>query len=333
MNRMKEKLDARTGRKQSISLSQGFQALTLHKSIWFREKQISIPIDYWQRIKTELGPNPDGWNHIKIIYHSPRVLQKKTDGTSNWNKGPSFVFKGSLKPSKSKNRDVDSSWRLKWEDSLSEQLANDYPFSMVRACEYELGESDKKYYSKRGFSELDIGGTIEQVQYKFSFDSNASTPTCEIKELYKRKDLTLDTPLVFKKFWPIIFQTIEDNDSDIEYFGANWKNRNQLASEVKENIIYILADDDNGFYIGETKGSLKARYGLFEEHDTGINWTKYKILPLPFGTPDVLRKTLESALIHIMSILMPTNIKSPDLSETKPIYGLEASYLLFNRKK
>ena len=330
---MKKKVDARTGRKQSISLDEGFQALTLHKSIWFREKQISIPIDYWKRIKTELGPNPNGWDKINIIYKSPRILQTKNDGSSTWKAGTKISFTGSLKPSRSKNRSADSSWRIKWDEGLSEKLANDYPFSMVRACEYELGESSDKYYSRQGFSELDIGGTIEQVQYKLSLDAKTKIPICEIKELYKRKDLTLDTPLVFKKFWPIIFQTIDDSDSDIEYFGKNWRNRNQLTSEIKENIIYILADENNGFYVGETKGSLKARYGLSEKHETGIDWTKYKILNLPFGTPDVLRKTLESALIHIMSILMPTNIKANDVNEENSSYGLAESPFLYNRKK
>ena len=330
---MENKKDARTGRKQSITLSQGFQALTLHKSIWFREKQISIPVDYWKRIKPGLGSELTGWNQINIIYYGPRELNTKKDGSTNWKHPLPVKYKGSLKPSKSKGRHKDSSWRLKWGEGLSEKLANDYPFSMVRACEYELGESSGKYYSNLGYSELDIGGTIEQVQYKIELDENSKVPICIIKELYRRKDLTLDTPLVFKKFWPIIFQTIGENDSSIEYFSNNWKERSQLNSEVKENIIYILADDNNGFYIGESKLSLKSRYGSSENHDTGIDWTRYKILHLPYGTPDVFRKTLESALIHIMSFLMPTNVKQNEVGEGVSFYGLGESPLLYNRKK
>lgn len=330
---MENKVDTRTGRKQSVNLSQGYQALTLHKSIWFREKQISIPIDYWKRVKVELGENENGWDHVVIRYHSPRILVSTKDGSSIWKKGPSYSFTASLKPSKSKKRNADSSWRLKWEEALSEQLANDYPFSMVRACEYELGESIDKYYSSLGFSELDIGGTIEQVQYRLSLDVKTSNPICEIKELYRRKELTLDTPMVLKKFWPIIFQTINEDDSDIQYFEGNWKSRNQLSTEVKENIIYILADENNGYYIGESRGSLKARYGSMKDHDTGINWTKYKILYLPFGTPDAFRKTLESALIHVVSLLIPTSInKRKFMNEVQPIF-LNEKTLLYNRKK
>jgi|GEM_PF-1152428 len=313
------KKDTRTGRVQPIRLSPEFFPLDIHKSMFINDLMISIPAYYVKSWDNEIinqhNENNGKWE-VKILYTSPKELGRK-----------GLIFEGKLTLGNSQGRNKESSYRLKWNNDFSVQLAKDYPKSFVRALEFHIGD---EYYKDLQYTEFDIGGFKEQLQVKITWEDN--NPTVIIKEFFRVKDESQGFPKVFKELssYLIADYLLSSEDEILRRIQVGeWKKRNEIDKELNENNIYILLNrEDKEVYFGETKQSLSKRYPTNQKHHSFDNWDEYSVIQLPPETSDHTRLLIERVLIATGAKLFKNNINI----ET-PVLNGETGLKLQNKKR
>ncbi len=296
-------MDKRRDRVQPIRLSPDFFPLDIHKSMFINDRMITLPSYYvktWgDEILNSHDKNNCGWE-IDLKYESPKEMGKKI-----------YSFKAKLTLFFAKNRNKESSYRLKWNSDFSEQLAKDYPKSFVRSLEFHIGD---EYYKDLQYTEFDIGGFKEQLQVKIVWKSNQ--PTVAIKEFFRVREEEQNFPKVFKELssYLIADYLLSSEDELLRRIQVTeWKKREEIAKEVNENNIYLLLNrENNEVYIGETKQSLAKRYPTKQEHHSFENWNEYAVIQLPPETSDATRLLIERVLIASASKLFKNTLYSEE---------------------
>ncbi|SFV70175.1 putative orphan protein [hydrothermal vent metagenome] len=312
-------MDKRKNRVQPIRLSPDFFPLDIHKSMFINDLTITIPAFYVKSWGDEIldKHNKDNrkWE-VNISYESPKELGREV-----------YYFKANLTLSFIKNRNKESSYRLKWDNEFAVQLAKDYPKSFVRALEFHIGD---EYYKELKYTEFDIGGFKEQLQVKIKWENNE--PIVMIKEFFRVKDEAQGFPKVFKELssYLIADYLLSTEDELLRRIQiTDWKRRTEITKEVNENNIYILLNrEEKKVYFGETKQSLSQRYPLTQKHHSFEGWNEYSIIQLPPETSDHTRLLIERVLIAVGSKLFPNFI----MKET-PVLNQENGLELQNKKK
>jgi hypothetical protein len=301
--------DSRTGRAQSTSLNSGFYSQDLHKSMFIKDLKITLPtwyVESWGKDVTLGHSKGKEWNNIQLRYTPPKSTTE----------GEELKFTVKLRIFNAVDRRKESSYRLTWKKDLAIQLAKDYPQSFVRSLEYQIGDSE---YKKRGFAEYDIGGFKEQVQIRVSW-KDPDSPVVQLKELFRVKEEVQLFPNIYKELGPtLIAEHLIGNDSERlrRPLVSEWRERGSLPSELKENVIYLLAKRSTSeFYIGETKNSLSARYPKGSEHHSWQDWDEYCVIQLPPGTSSNARVLMERVLIEAAAQLFGSDLKA-----AKPIFS------------
>tara|TARA_B100000674_G_scaffold415888_1_gene365310 strand:- start:10925 stop:11863 length:939 start_codon:yes stop_codon:yes gene_type:complete len=312
-------MDKRSNRVQPTKLSPEFFPLDIHKSMFINDLAITIPSYYvksWgQNTINKHTKKNFKWN-VEIDYTSPKDLDRIN-----------YKFKGVLWLSFIKNRNKESSYRIKWDKDFAVQLAKDYPKSFVRSLEFHIGDD---YYKKKKFTEYDIGGFKEQLQVKI--DWKKDSPKIRVKEFFKVRKESQGFPNIFKELssYLIADYLLSDNKEILRRIQiGEWKPRRELKKEVNENNIYLLLNrDKQELYIGETKKTLSQRYPEGTQHHSFDNWTEYSIIQLPPETSDHSRLLIERVLIATGTKLFQNN-----LSSEKPVLEATNSLKLVNKKK
>ncbi len=312
-------MDKRKDRVQPIRLSSDFFPLDIHKSMFINDLTITIPAYYVKSwgdvILQNHNKNNRKWE-VNIKYESPKELGKQ-----------SYTFRAYLTLSFIKNRNKESSYRLKWDNEFAVQLAKDYPKSFVRALEFHIGD---EHYKELKYTEFDIGGFKEQLQVKIKWEDNK--PIVNIKEFFRVRDEEQGFPQVFKELssYLIADYLLSSEDELLRRIQiTNWKQREEISKELNENNIYILLNrEKKEVYFGETKQSLSKRYPSSQKHHSFEDWDEYSIIQLPSETSDHTRLLIERILIATGAKLFPNSIYTePSVLNEKN--GLK----LKNRKK
>ena len=312
-------MDKRKDRVQPIRLSSDFFPLDIHKSMFINDLTITIPAYYvksWGDVILQShNKNNRKWE-VNIKYESPKELGKQ-----------SYTFRAYLTLSFIKNRNKESSYRLKWDNEFAVQLAKDYPKSFVRALEFHIGD---EHYKELKYTEFDIGGFKEQLQVKIKWEDNK--PIVNIKEFFRVRDEEQGFPQVFKELssYLIADYLLSSEDELLRRIQiTNWKQREEISKELNENNIYILLNrEKKEVYFGETKQSLSKRYPSSQKHHSFEDWDEYSIIQLPSETSDHTRLLIERILIATGAKLFPNSIYTePSVLNEKN--GLK----LKNRKK
>lgn len=313
-------MDKRKDRVQPIRLSPDFFPLDIHKSMFINDLTITIPSYYVKMWGTEIldkhNENNRSWE-VDINYESPKELGRET-----------FVFKSKLFLSFIKNRNKESSYRLKWDNSFAVQLAKDYPKSFVRALEFHIGD---EYYKELKFTEFDIGGFKEQVQVKIVWKDDL--PIVTIKEFFRVRDESQGFPKIFKELsnYLIADYLLGSEEEMLRRIQiTSWKPRSEICNELNENNIYILLNRaTKEVYFGETKQSISKRYPIKQKHHSFDEWTEFCVIQLPPETSDHTRLLIERVIIAIGSKLFVNQ----NLYDGGPVLDPEISLKLRNRKK
>ena len=312
-------MDKRKNRVQPIRLSPDFFPLDIHKSMFINDLTITIPSFYVKSWGKEILDRHDENNRkweVNIRYESPKELGREE-----------YSFKANLTLSFIKNRNKESSYRLKWDNTFAIQLAKDYPKSFVRALEFHIGD---EYYKELRYTEFDIGGFKEQLQVKIKWEDDR--PIIIIKEFFRVKDEAQGFPKVFKELssYLIADYLLSSEDELLRRIQiTDWKERSEITKEVNENNIYILLNrEDKKVYFGETKQSLSQRYPITQKHHSFDDWHEYSIIQLPPETSDHTRLLIERVLIAVGAKLFPNFI----VKET-PVLDRENGLKLQNKKK
>jgi len=312
-------MDKRSNRVQPIRLSPEFFPLDIHKSMFINDLTITIPAFYvksWGRKIIDKHDKDNFKWELEIDYEGPKDLDRIKQ-----------KFKANLWLSFIKNRNKESSYRIKWDKDFATQLAKDYPKSFVRSLEFHIGD---EYYKEQKFTEYDIGGFKEQVQVKINW--KGGKPIVRIKEYFKVREESQGFPNVFKELssYLIADYLLGDEEEILRRIQVNdWKPRKDLPKELNENNIYLLLNrDTKELYIGETKKSLSQRYPKGQKHHSFDAWTEYSIIQLPPETSDHSRLLIERILIAVGIKLFP-NI----LSSSTPVLGYDQGLKLMNKKK
>lgn len=301
--------DSRRGRAQSIALGKGFYAQDLHKSMFINDRIITLPSSYvrsWSEDVRKTHTKGQKWRPLVLRYLPPKSSQNNSEQE----------FEVELSILNSEGRSLESSYRLKWSKDLAIRLAKDYPQSFVRALEFQIGDEE---YKLRGFSEYDIGGFKEQVQIKVSW-KDLDSPAVQMKEFFRVKEEVQLFPNIYKELGPtLIAEHLMGRDSEFwrRPVVGDWRDRDSLPSELRENVIYLLANSSTfEFYIGETKQSLSARYPQASEHHSWDGWDKYCVIQLPTGISSEVRVLMERVLIEAASQLFKSEV-----SGANPIFS------------
>jgi len=310
-------MDKRKHRVQPIRLSPDFFPLDIHKSMFINDLMITIPSSYVKMWGTEfLNLCEKGTWEVNIVYTSPKELGRKE-----------HIFLAKLTLADIKKRNKESSFRLKWDNEFSVQIAKDYPKSFVRALEFHIGD---EHYKQLRYTEFDIGGFKEQLQVKIQWKDNK--PIVSIKEFFRVKDESQGFPKVFKELssYLIADYLLSSEDELLRRIQVTeWKKREEISKEVNENNIYILLNRENKeVYFGETRQSLSKRYPSNQEHHSFNNWSEYSIIQLPPETSDHTRLLIERVLISVGSKLFQNSLYSE-----KPVLDTGNGLKLQNRKK
>lgn len=318
MSIKKSKEDSRTWRVQPIKLNPWFFPLDIHKSMFINDLMITIPsyyVESWDKVILESHNNSNCKWEVDLNYQSPKKTKKEN-----------FNFKAKLSLSFSKWRNQTSCYRIKWDKNFSIQLAKDYPKSFVRSLEFHIGDD---YYKKLNFTEFDIGGFKEQLQMKIKWIKGK--PIIEVKELFRVRDESQWFPNVFKELSSyLIADYLLSSDEDVlrRISVWSWKPRKEISKELKENIIYILANNDTKeIYLGETEKSLSKRYPEKIKHHCFDEWTHYCIISLPPETSLHTRLLIERVIIATGSKFFKNSLYSDSLNL------LDIWVILKNRKK
>lgn len=312
-------MDKRTNRVQPIRLSPEFFPLDIHKSMFINDLTITIPSFYtknWgEKIIDKHNKDNFKWE-VEIDYESPKDLNRIK-----------YKFKANLWLSFIKNRNKESSYRIKWDKDFATQLAKDYPKSFVRSLEFHIGD---EYYKEQKFTEYDIGGFKEQVQVKIYWKNG--NPKVRIKEYFKVREESQGFPNVFRELssYLIADYLIGDKEEILRRIQVNdWKPRRELPKEINENNIYLLLNrEKKEVYIGETKKSLSQRYPKGQKHHSFDSWSEYLMIQLPPETSDHSRLLIERIVIAVGITLFP-NI----LSTKTPVLNINDGLKLMNKKK
>ena len=312
-------LDKRAGSTTSIKLKENFFPLDIHKSMFFKELRIQIPVYYKKQ----------NWKKSDIISHN--VKNYKWDAVINYRTPKKYgqewlKFNGKIILAFSKNRTVNSNYKLSWQKDFALQLANDYPKSYVRSLEYHIGHKD---YKKLKFSEFDIGGFKEQLMVKVEWINEI--PNVEIKEYFRIGEHEHDFPNLFHSLGDYLIAEYLDSSKDEllrRVRVSKWKKRKELNKEMHENNIYLLLNRENKeIYFGETKKSLSSRYPDGESHHSFPDWQEYCIIELPPGTSNDTRQLIERVLIEAGAKIFKNNFNSQSID------GKERSIKLVNKRK
>jgi len=313
------KTDKRKGRVQPIRLMPDFFPLDIHKSMFINDLTITLPSYYVKTWGTKTIDKHDENNRkweVNIEYESPKELGRET-----------YCFKANLTLSFIKNRNKESSYRLKWDNEFAVQLAKDYPKSFVRALEFHIGD---EYYKNLEYTEFDIGGFKEQLQVKIQW--NEAKPIVTIKEFFRIRDEVQGFPKVFKELssYLIADYLLSSEDELLRRIQVGeWKQRKEIKNELNENNIYILLNrEKKEVYFGETKNSLSKRYPINQKHHSFDEWDEYSIIQLPPETSDHTRLLIERVLISVGVKLFPNSLDSK-----APILNQDNGLILKNKKK
>jgi len=312
-------MDKRTSRVQPIRLSPDFFPLDIHKSMFINDRMITLPSYYvktWGENILNLHDKSNCKWEVTIKYESPKEMGKET-----------YYFESKLTLFFAKNRNQESSYRLKWNSDFSEQLAKDYPKSFVRALEFHIGD---EHYKDLQYTEFDIGGFKEQLQVKIIWEDNR--PVVNIKEFFRVRDEEQGFPKVFKELssYLIADYLLSSEDELLRRIQVTeWKKREEMIKEVNENNIYLLLNRENReVYFGETKQSLSQRYPPNQKHHSFNNWSEYAFIQLPPETSDHTRLLIERVLIATGAKLFQNSIYSEEA-----VLNGENGLKLQNRKK
>jgi len=312
-------MDKRTDRVQPIRLSADCFPLDIHKSMFINDLTISIPSSYvkmWDdNILNSHDENNRFWE-LNIDYESPKEMGRKK-----------VSFNAKLTLSFSKNRNKESSYRLKWSNDFAEQLAKDFPKSFVRALEFHIGD---EHYKSLKYTEFDIGGFKEQLQVKIYWENNL--PKVKIKEFFRVREEEQGFPEVYKQLSSyLINDYLLSSDAELlrRIQITEWKKRIEISKELNENNIYILLNrEKQEIYFGETKHSLSKRYPVKQKHHSFEDWNEYSIIQLPPETSDHTRLLIERVAIAIGTKIFPN-----ELSKEPPVSNSTIGLKLKNRKK
>lgn len=312
-------MDKRTNRVQPIRLTPDFFPLDIHKSMFINDLTITIPSYYvksWDN-KTLSNHNKNNYKwEVQIEYESPKELGRNK-----------LKFISTLFLSFIKNRNKESSYRLKWDNEFAVQLAKDYPKSFVRALEFHIGD---EHYKNLRYTEFDIGGFKEQLQVKIRWEN--SEPKIVIKEFFRVKDEEQGFPKVFNELssYLIADYLLSSEEEMLRRIQVTkWKKREEIVKELNENNIYLLLNrEDKKIYFGETKQSLSKRYPANQKHHSFDDWDEYCVIQLPPETSDHARLLVERVLIAAGSKLFPSFVYSEDY-----ILDCESGLELQNKKK
>jgi len=312
-------MDKRKNRVQPIRLSPDFFPLDIHKSMFINDLTITIPAYYVKIWGSDVIDRHDKNNRkweVDIEYESPKEMGKEK-----------YSFKAYLTLSFIKNRNKESSYRLKWTNDFAVQLAKDYPKSFVRALEFHIGD---EHYKILRYTEFDIGGFKEQVQVKIKWGSDK--PVVSIKEFFRVRDEEQGFPNVFKELssYLIADYLLSSEDELLRRIQVtSWKKREEITKELNENNIYILLNRaTKEVYFGETKQSLSQRYPSTQKHHSFDNWDEYCVIQLPPETSDHTRLLIERVLIATGCKLFSNSISSE-----ASVLDIENGLKLQNRKK
>jgi hypothetical protein len=314
-----QKEDKRKGRVQPVRLSPNFFPLDIHKSMFINDLTITIPSYYVKTWGSEILDKHDEKNRkweLNIYYESPKEMGKS-----------SYSFTSYLSLSFIKNRNKESSYRLKWDNEFAMQLAKDYPKSFVRALEFHIGD---EHYKELQYTEFDIGGFKEQLQVKIEWKNNR--PIVAIKEFFRVRGEEQGFPYVFKELSSyLIADYLLSSDDELlrRIQVTEWKKREEISKELNENNIYILLNrEKKEVYFGETKQSLSQRYPISQKHHSFDSWDEYSIIQLPPETSDHTRLLIERVLIATGAKLFPNTIYNES-----SVLNNENGLILQNRKK
>jgi hypothetical protein len=312
-------MDKRTDRVQPIRLSSESFPLDIHKSMFINDLTITIPSSYvkmWgESIISKHNENNRLWE-LSIDYEAPKEMGRQK-----------FSFNAKLTLSFIKNRNKESSYRLKWDNDFAVQLAKDYPKSFVRALEFHIGD---EYYKTIKYTEFDIGGFKEQLQVKIYWENDL--PIVKIKELFRVREEEQGFPEVFKQLSSyLIADYLLSSDEELlrRIQITEWKKRSEITKELNENNIYILLNrSKKEIYFGETKQSLSKRYPINQKHHSFDEWDEYSIIQLPPETSDHARILIERVVIAIGAKLFPN-----ELTKELTVFDSSIGLKLKNRKK
>jgi hypothetical protein len=287
--------------------------------MFINDLTITIPSYYAKMWGDSVMSNHDKNNRlwaVDINYESPKELGKEK-----------LIFKAKLYLSFIQNRNKESSYRLKWDNSLAVQLAKDYPKSFVRSLEFHIGD---EHYKKLKYTEFDIGGFKEQVQVKIIWKNNL--PVVYIKEFFRVKNESQGFPKVFQELSSyLITDYLLSSEEEVlrRIQITSWKPRSEIGNELNENNIYILLNrETKEVYFGETKQSLSKRYPINQIHHSFDEWTEFCVIHLPSETSDHTRLLIERILIATGSKLFVNN-----LYDGGPVLDDSVSLKLRNKKK
>jgi len=311
-------MDKRSKRVQSIKLNPSFCPLDIHKSMFINDLMITLPkyyVESWWKSVIDLHNTKNYSWDIDVVYQSPKALERVET-----------IFWMNLSLSFPKNRSKESCYRLKWKKDFAIQLAKDYPKSFVRSLEYHIWD---EHYKEKWFTEYDIGGFKEQLQFKIQWKKNI--PSITIKEFFRVRDESQWFPEVFKQLSSYLISDylLSSEDELLRRIQVwNWKPRKEMSKELGENNIYILLNrETKEVYFWETMKSLSKRYPLGQKHHSFDEWTEYCIIRLPDNTSNHTRLLIERILIATGSKLF-TNILNND---DEPIF--DEGFTLRNKKK
>lgn len=300
--------DIRSGRKQSVKLQEGFYAQTLHKSMFFKDLSVAVPAWYvkaWGGDFLNARRKGEKWTGVCLNYRPPGAAADEE-----------IHFQVDLSIMNAADRTLQSGFRIKWGKDLAIQLGQDYPQSFVRSLEFYLGDEE---YKDRGYAEYDIGGFTEQLQIKIKWLQDG-VPQVLIRELFRVNDMAQLFPHVYRELGPYLIAEHligSKKQKDRRTPSTGWKPREEMRKELKENILYVLANSESEeFYVGETNQSLAMRYPPGTQHHTWDEWKEYCVIHLPEDVSNEMRRIIERAMIETLSQLFPSA-----LSGSKPLFG------------
>lgn len=312
-------MDKRTDRVQPVRLQSGFFPCDISKSMFINDLMITIPKYYaesWGKdILDKHSESNFSWE-VELDYETPKEAGREKR-----------KIKAHLFLSFIKNRSKESSYRLKWNTDFAVQLAKDYPKSFVRSLEFHIGDD---YYKDLRYTEFDIGGFKEQLQIQIKWEEEK--PIVRVKELFRVRKESQLFPNIFNQLstYLIADYLLGDEEETLRRVQTTgWQNRMDIAKEINENNIYLLANrESKEVYIGETKKSLSTRYPVSQPHHTFDEWNEFCVIQLPPETNNRTRLLIERVLIAAGARIFPNS-----LNEKNPLMQGDNSWSLRNKKK
>ena len=138
-------------------------------------------------------------------------------------------------------------------------------------------------------------------------------PKLTIKELFQVREDAQFFPNVYRQLSGYLISDhllADDEERARRIHATGWKERIHLKDEMKENILYILANRASGeVYFGQTKEALSKRYPKSREHHNFDEWQEYCSLYLPEGITDFQRILMERCLIEAGAQLLRMSLE------------------------